>query len=118
MMNKRAFWMLGIAVLFATLSVLAAQRFIDRPAVVTKEPATPVVVANVRMAFGTTIERQHLRIAAWPTANVPRGSFRKIDEIVSGDERRVALQAVEVDEPLLAPKVSGFGGRASLSTVI
>jgi pilus assembly protein CpaB len=117
-MNKRAFWMLGIAVLFATLSVLAAQRFMQRPAVVTKEPTTPVVVANVRLGFGSQIEKQHLRIAAWPTANVPRGSFKTIAEIVGGDEKRVALQSMEVDEPVLGSKVSGFGGRASLSTVI
>jgi len=117
-MKSRAFWMLGLALLFATLAVLAAQSFINRPPVVTKEPTTPVVVVSARLAFGTTIERQHLRITQWPTNALPRGSFQKIEDVVRGDERRVALQAVEVDEPLLASKVSGFGGRASLSTVI
>jgi pilus assembly protein CpaB len=117
-MNKRAFWMLGLALLFATLAVLAAQSFLNRPAVVTKEPTTPVVVVKTRLAFGTAIEKEYLRVAAWPTANVPRGSFQKIEDVVRGDEKRVALQPVELDEPLLESKVSGFGGRASLSTVI
>ena len=117
-MKSRAFWMLGLALLFATLAVLAAQSFLNRPAVVTKEPTTPVVVVKTRLAFGTAIEKEYLRVAAWPTGNVPRGSFQKIEDVVRGDEKRVALQPVEPDEPLLESKVSGFGGRASLSTVI
>jgi len=125
-MRMRAFWMLGLAVILAGAAVLLAQNWLQsqQPQIV-EVPAEPqvqmatVVVAATPLYFGNTIGREHLREVQWPADAVPPGSFTGIDEILGEDgERRVALRAIEINEPVLKSKVSGFGGRASLSTIL
>ena len=48
---------------------------------------------------------------------LPAGSFAKADEILSGG-KRVALAAVEPNEPMLGSKITGPGQRATLSAMI
>ena len=51
--------------------------------------------------------------------SVPPGSFASVEEVLGTDgKRRVALRAIEINEPMLKTKISGFGGRASLSTIL
>lgn len=125
-MRMRAFWMLGLAVILAGAAVLLAQNWLQsqQPQIV-EVPAEPqvqmatVVVAATPLYFGNTIGREHLREIQWPAEAVPPGSFAGIDEILGEEgERRVALRAIEINEPVLKSKVSGFGGRASLSTIL
>jgi len=128
--------MLGLALLLAVASVFLARSWIqdrmqpvaavqDKPQVET----TQVVVAASKLQFGNKIQREHLRVVDWPAAAVPEGSFKSIDDILgkketSGKEKnkeipaRVALRTIEVNEPILKGKITGFGGRASLSTLI
>ena len=79
---------------------------------------TKVVVAASPLFFGNKIRRESLRLVDWPADSVPPGSFTNFDELLSDDEERATLRAIEVGEPILASKVSGFGGRAILSAVI
>ena len=125
-MRMRAFWMLGLALILAGAAVFLAQNWLQsqKPQVV-EVPAEPqvqmttVVVAATPLYFGNTVRREHLREIEWPAGAVPPGSFSSIDELIGDDnERRVALRAVEINEPMLKSKVSGFGGRASLSTIL
>ena len=135
-MKSRAYVMLGLALLLAVASVFLARSWIqdrmqpvaaiqDKPQVET----TQVVVAASKLQFGNKIRREHLRVVDWPAAAVPEGSFKSIDDILgkketSGKEKnkeipaRVALRTIEVNEPILKGKITGFGGRASLSTLI
>jgi pilus assembly protein CpaB len=125
-MRMRAFWMLGLALILAGAAVFLAQNWLQtqKPQIV-EVPAEPqvqmarVVVAATPLYFGNTVRREHLREIEWPAGAVPPGSFGSVDELI-GDEnkRRVALRAIEINEPLLKSKVSGFGGRASLSTIL
>jgi pilus assembly protein CpaB len=48
---------------------------------------------------------------------LPAGAFKKLDELLTGEPRMV-LQAMEENEPILAGKVTGPGGRATLSAII
>lgn len=125
-MRMRAFWMLGLALILAGAAVFLAQNWLQsqKPQIV-EVPAEPqvqmatVVVAATPLYFGNTVRREHLREIEWPAGAVPPGSFGTVDELI-GDEnkRRVALRAIEINEPLLKSKISGFGGRASLSTIL
>ena len=54
----------------------------------------------------------------WPANAIPPGAFRSVDELIKPGEQRVALRTVEAGEPILHSKVSGFGGRATLSAVM
>jgi pilus assembly protein CpaB len=81
-------------------------------------PSQSLVVAAVPLRFGMEIGRQHLREVAWPEGALPKGAFSKIDDIIDGRTRRVALAAVEENEAVLPSKVTGPGQRASLAAVI
>ncbi|MFM5885217.1 MAG: Flp pilus assembly protein CpaB [Novosphingobium sp.] len=71
-----------------------------------------IVVASQEMAFGTALSPQNVRFANYPANSVPMGAFTSIEEAT---RNRVALRPIVVGEPILASKVSGTDGRATLS---
>lgn len=71
-----------------------------------------IVVASQDMAFGTPLSTQNVRLANWPANSVPAGAFTSLDEATKA---RVALRPIVVGEPVLAARVSGANGRATLS---
>jgi pilus assembly protein CpaB len=76
-----------------------------------------VVVAARPIAFGQTLTPESLKVEAWPADARPQGSFRTIKELINA-QARVALRPMEANEPILATRISGPGGRAGLSGVI
>ena len=132
-MKMRSLLMLGLALVMAGAAVFLARNWMQsriEPQSV-QEPIVPqvqlatVVVAATPLFFGNTIRREHLREVPWPADIVPPGAFNSIDEMLVDDStedggpvERVALRKIEVNEPVLKAKVSGFGGRASLSAVL
>ena len=136
-MKTRAYVMLGIALLLAGASVFLARNWVQnqvQPVAAIEDQkkleTTKVIVASTQLHFGNKVRREHLRVVDWPIAAVPEGSFKSIDDILGKeevDERtgvkkpakdRTALRTIEVNEPILKSKITGFGGRASLSTLI
>lgn len=78
-----------------------------------------IVVAAHDISFGTEITRAQLAQAAWPAGAQPQGAFSSIDDVVSKTgPHRVALRPIVRGEPILASKVSGFGGKATMSAVV
>jgi pilus assembly protein CpaB len=123
-MRGRAIAMLGLAVVLAGASVFLARNWIQEQArpVVVQQAAEPentimVVVAKDRMTFGNTVRKEQLRLVKWPGDAVPEGAFTSIEAVV-GNEERVVLRAIEVNEPVLQNKLSGFGGKASLAAIL
>jgi pilus assembly protein CpaB len=137
-MKTRAYVMLGLALLLAIASVFLAKNWIQgqvQPvAQFEQKPqveSVKIVVAASKLQYGNKLRREHLRLVDWPVSAVPEGSFRKIEDIL-GEEKtvgkdgkkvvkikdRVVLRAIEINEPILTTKITGFGGRASLSTLI
>lgn len=124
-MKRRAIAMLGLAAVLAGASVFLARNWIQeqaRPVVVQQQPVesntTMVVVASQQLGFGKSIRSEDLRLVKWPGDAVPEGSFSTIEEVVGEQENRVVLRALEVNEPVLKSKISGFGGKASLAAVL
>lgn len=76
-----------------------------------------VVVAARSIELGQALTPDMLRMQPWPADALPQGAFTQISELTSGDAR-VALRAIEANEPILASRVSGAGGRATLSATI
>ncbi len=115
--------MLILAAVLAGGAVWVARDWLEsqiRP-VAAKEstvPLTKVVVARVKLSFGNRLQSQHLTEVDWPAGNVPPGSFNSIDKLLEGEKDRVVLRTIEPSEPILAAKVSGPGGRGTLSTLI
>ena len=120
-MKSRAFWMLGLALVLAGTAVFLARGWIENQPIrtaVAAPKATRIVVAGRRLDFGAIIRKEHLRVIAWPSEAVPVGAFTSIGLLVREKDHRVALRRIEANEPVLKSKVSGFGGRASLSATI
>ena len=76
-----------------------------------------VVVAARSIELGQALTPDMLRMQPWPADALPQGAFTQISELTAGDAR-VALRAIEPNEPILASRVSGAGGRATLSATI
>ena len=117
--------MIGLAAVFGLLAVFIAQTWLNNQAerMKTRE-ASPkhaamrtIVVANKPLRFGMELKKENLREMAWPEGALPAGAFAKIDAVLS-DGKRVVLAPIEVNEPLLAVKVTGPGQRATLSALV
>ena len=79
----------------------------------------PVVVADIPLSFGDTLTREALRIVDMPDGAVPEGAYTNLDDIFgNNDQRTVVLTRMAFNEPLLGFKISGPGGRGSLSSLI
>ena len=70
-----------------------------------------IVVAALPLKFGVEVTRQHLREIAWPEGSVPKGAFAKIDELLDGKTRRVALAALEGERA--GAEGEGHGARSA-----
>ena len=77
-----------------------------------------IVVASKNLDYGDHISPGDLRLVKWPAGTVPAGAFGKIEDLAGPGVDRVVLRPMEANEPVLTTKVSGNGGKSSLSSVI
>jgi pilus assembly protein CpaB len=111
-MKARGLILLGVSGLLG----LVAVAWVQKPAA--SSAAVKVVVAKVTLNFGDRLVPEKLQVVEYPPASVPPGAFERIEQLAGADQDRVVLRAIDPQEPVLASKVSGTGGRAILSTVI
>ncbi|MCB1387382.1 MAG: Flp pilus assembly protein CpaB [Nitratireductor sp.] len=118
--------MAGLAIVFGATSYYAGNQYLDRQAQARLDQiessnraieTTTVVVADAALSFGDTLDADKLRLISWPKDSMPEGAFTSIEDVIGGGQRRV-LKAIARNEPLLAAKLSGEDGRASLSGII
>ena len=124
-MNARSLATLIAGVVLSGVAVLlVARELADRPNIAAA--AAPdlmkvdkVVVATNDIPFGSEITGIQLSVVSWPAGTQPPGSFSRVEDLVGKPgEHRVALRPIVRGEPVLAAKVSGFGGKATLSAVV
>ena len=75
-----------------------------------------IVVAAQPLDFGTKLTEQNVQLQNWPAGSVPEGAFTSIAAALQ--DNRVALRPIVPGEPVLASKVSGKDGRATLAAVL
>ncbi|MGB0505167.1 MAG: Flp pilus assembly protein CpaB [Pikeienuella sp.] len=75
-----------------------------------------VAVAVKPLKYGQVLNSELIKFVDFPKESVPKNSF-STEEQLFGDKsaNRVVLRAVEVNEPILASKITGFGERATIS---
>lgn len=124
-MRARAIIMLGLAFVLGAVAVFMARNWVQRqvqPAVAAVErptiPLTTVVVARTKLVYGNKLAREHIRESKWPIDIVPPGAFKTADELVGGEQPRVVRRTIETGQPILPGMVTGFGERATMSTVV
>jgi pilus assembly protein CpaB len=118
--------MIGFAVLFGLLAVFLAQTWLNNQSDARMKsleaqhkappPERTIVVANRPVRFGEELTAQALREVPWPQDALPAGAFNKIADITAG--KRVVLMPFDINEAILASKITGPGQRATLSAVI
>jgi pilus assembly protein CpaB len=118
--------MTGFAVLFGLLAVFLAQVWLNNQAdqrmksleaqSKTAPPARTIVVAGRALRFGDELSAVALREMPWPENALPAGAFGKIADLTSG--KRVVLMPIDVNEAILASKITGPGQRATLSAML
>jgi pilus assembly protein CpaB len=119
--------MIGFAVLFGLLAVFVAQSWLNNAADArlksleaqqkSPTPTQTIVVASKPLRFGNELTAAVLQEIPWSQNALPAGAFSKISEVLEGGKREV-LSAIEVNEPILAVKITGTGQRATLSAVL
>ena len=76
-----------------------------------------IAVARAPMTYGTVLTTENIRMVSWPATSMPTGAFQSTKGLFNG-QPRVALRPIEVGEPILPGKITGPGGRASISNLI
>lgn len=116
-MKSRNLFIIGGAVLIGLFAVLIVNGVFSgvekrQAEVAEQNRMVRLVVASQELEFGTPISAQNVRLVNWPASSVPAGSFTTLEEATKG---RVALRPIVAGEPILASKVSGLNGRATIS---
>lgn len=117
-MQGRNLILLIAAVVLGLIAVILANSYFsgveeNQQRVAEQQKLSRIVVASQDVTFGIPLTEQNLRIANWPANSVPAGAFTSIAAVMRGN--RVALRPIVTGEPVLASKVSGADGRATLS---
>lgn len=120
-MQTRNLVLVGAAVLFGLLAVVFANSYFTGVQTRTERAAeqqrlVTIVVASRPLEFGTKLAVENVRMQPWPVASVPEGAFRTIADALK--DSRVALRPMVPGEPVLASKVSGTDGRATLAAIL
>jgi pilus assembly protein CpaB len=76
-----------------------------------------VIVARVPLNYGDIITADKVKVVQWPASSMPEGTYNDI-RAFSGSPQRVALRPILPGEPVLASKLAGPDGRATISALI
>jgi pilus assembly protein CpaB len=118
--------MIAFAVMFGLLAVFIAQSWLNsaaeqrmRSLEANKKPVSTstIVVASKPLRFGNELTTAQLNEVEWPAKSLPAGAFAKISDVLNGG-KRIALTAIEPNEPVLNSKITGPGQRATLSAML
>ena len=118
--QRRSLIILGFAILLGLAAVFIANSYLTSAEKVQQGDGgmAKIVVATVPLPFGTAVTPEKIRIVDWPASSVPPGSFRDPIQLTSLGKGRVVIRQIEPGEPILASKLSGEGGRATMSAVL
>lgn len=129
-MKNKAITMIGIAAIVGAIAIFFANMWISKSvsqppkvaaaSTVPQQPAVKfktIVVAKQALNFGAEIAPEMLAEIPWAEGAVPEGASETVDTLLKQGSR-VVLARIEPNEPVLLSKLSGPGGRATLSTLL
>ncbi len=81
-------------------------------------PTVDVAVVTRQVRYGERITPEDVRMVRWPEAAIPEGAFVTLEDLVTEDpqNQRTALRTMEIDEAILAVKVTEPGEDAGVSS--
>lgn len=120
-MQQRSLIILALAIALGLAAVFIVNIFLtgkESQQAAQKVTYARVAVARIPLEFGAELTADKVRFVNLPTTAIPAGSYRTIGQLLPGGKRRVALRSIAINEPILATKISGEGGRASISEIL
>jgi pilus assembly protein CpaB len=123
MLANRNLMILAVAALLGIVAVILANSFLtgieQREGKAAEQGRlVQIAVARVPIVYGSSLTAENIRMVSWPSNSIPVGAFQSTKGLVNGVQARVALRPIEAGEPILPGKITGPGGRASLSNVL
>ena len=120
-MQGRNLLIVGVAVFLGLIAVYLANAYFtgledQQEAIAEEQQLARIVVATQDVGFGQPLTNTNIRLANWPADAVPQGAFTSLEQAMMGG--RVALRPIVPGEPILATKVSGENGRATLASLL
>lgn len=79
----------------------------------------PVAVARKPLKFGQPITKDDVKVIQWPAEILPENSFNSPEDLFGTDGKpRTVLRRMEPNELILKSKVTGFGERATIMSLL
>lgn len=98
---------------------LSAQRVTPTVAPTLAIDTSPVLVADIPLNFGDVLSHENLRLVEMRSDTLPEGTYQSYEDLFgTSNQRTVVLTRMASNEPILGFKISGPGGRGSLSALI
>jgi pilus assembly protein CpaB len=122
MLANRNLLIVAVAAFIGIIAVILANSYlsgVEKREVTAAEDGrlVQIAVARVPLDYGATLTPENIRMVSWPSTSLPAGAFQSLKGLYGGDPR-VVLRPIEAGEPILPGKITGFGGRASLSELL
>lgn len=118
---QRNWIILAVAVGIGVIAVILVNAYFSgvnerQDRIAQTQQMTRIAVASQPLDFGTRLTEQNVRLQNWPANAVPEGAFTTVPDVLKN--QRVALRPMVSNEPVLAHKVSGTDGRATLAALL
>ncbi len=120
-MRRQSLIALAVALVLGLLAVYFANVFLtqtEQRAQVATAGTAKVAVAAVPLDYGVEVTPEKIRFVDFPMASIPAGSFRNLSDLLPAGKRRIALRPMQVNEPILASKITGEGQTASIAALL
>ena len=114
MQHRRGLIFLGFALAMGIAAAWFTQRLVSDSSPEVSLKTTPVVVLRTDVAVATSLTRDHVETADWPTDHVPRGALRSADQAVG----RVVRRPIAAGEPVLEMALFETGSSGGLPAMI
>ena len=122
-MNARTIATLAVAVFLGIIAVLVVRAFLTSP---TRNPqqaqqgaTVAVVVAAKPIDRGLVLTPDLLKVVNFPAEAAPPGAFQNVAQLTAaGQSGRIATRSLALNEAVLDSKITGPGGKLTLSTAV
>jgi pilus assembly protein CpaB len=123
-MNARTIATLAVAIFLGIVAVLIVRAYVTAPARNAQPQqaasgAVAVVVAAKPIDRGVVLTPDVLKVVRYPADAAPPGGFQNVAQLTgAGQTGRIATRSLAINEAVLDSKITGPGGKLTLSTTV
>ena len=121
MLSRQSLIALGVALFLGLIAVYLTNIFLtstEEKAAEATVGTTKVAVAAAPLDYGMPLTPEKVRFVDYPSGSLPAGVFSRIEDVLPAGQQRVALRPMQINEPILASKISGTGQNVSIAALL